>query len=171
MDAAILEALLVVFFTRKAILHEGNFMTIPSQTTTVLLIDANDHDRQHWSERLRTSKAYTILEASNAETGLAICKSERIDCVITELHLPDMSGFQVLLRLNPLVHRSLHTPVIALSHFVLPSIIAAAKKLGVHSYLIKSQASAEDLDRAIQEAIARMGMTRKEVYRERSLPL
>jgi DNA-binding NarL/FixJ family response regulator len=133
-------------------------MKIPSQTTTVLLIDANNDDRQHWIEQLKTSsKAYTILEANNAETGLAICKSERIDCVITELHLPDMSGFHVLLRLNPIVNRSLQTPVIALSHFVLPSIIESAKKLGAQSYLIKSQASGDDLDRAIQEAICSNG--------------
>jgi DNA-binding NarL/FixJ family response regulator len=75
-----------------------------------------------------------------------------------------MSGFQVLIRLNPIVHRSLHTPVIALSHFILPSIIEAAKKLGAQSYLIKSHASCEDLDRAIQKAIARVELARKEIY-------
>jgi two-component system response regulator AtoC len=140
-------------------------METASQTTTVLLIDPNNEDRQYYSERLKiSSKGYTVLEASNAERGLAICRAERIDCVVTELHLPDMSGFQVLIRLNPIVHRSLHTPVIALSHFILPSIIEAAKKLGAQSYLIKSHASCEDLDRAIQKAIARVELARREIY-------
>ena len=140
-------------------------METASQTRTVLLIDPNNADRQYYSERLKiSSKGYTVLEASNAERGLAICRAERIDCVVTELHLPDMSGFQVLIRLNPIVHRSLHTPVIALSHFILPSIIEAAKKLGAQSYLIKSHASCEDLDRAIQKAIARVELARKEIY-------
>jgi DNA-binding NarL/FixJ family response regulator len=80
-----------------------------------------------------------------------------------ELHLPDMSDFQVLMRLNPIV-RSLQTPVIALSHFILPSIAEAAKRLGAQSYLIKSQASADELDRAIREAIAMVGTSRKEVH-------
>jgi DNA-binding NarL/FixJ family response regulator len=143
-------------------------METAPQTTTVLLIDPNNEDRQYYSERLKTSsKGYTVLEASNAERGLAICRAERIDCVVTELHLPDMSGFQVLIRLNPIVHRSLHTPVIALSHFILPSIIEAAKKLGAQSYLIKSHASCDDLDRAIQIAIARVEVARKEIYGER----
>ena len=144
-------------------------MVNSSETTTILFIDANKEERQSWRERLKiSSKDYTILEADSAETGLVMCKSERIDCVVTELHLPDMSGFQVLIRLNPIVHRSLHTPVVALSHFILPSIIEAAKKLGAQSYLVKSQASGEDLDRAIQKAIAKVGVFRKEVYGERS---
>jgi DNA-binding NarL/FixJ family response regulator len=143
-----------------------------SQNTTVLLIDANKEDRRHWRECLKSSSnAYTVLEADSAETGLVLSKSERIDCVVTELHLPDMSGFQVLIRLNPIVHRSLHTPVVALSHFILPSIIEAAKKLGAQSYLIKSQASGEDLDQAIQRAVAKMRVIRREIYGERSAPL
>ena len=144
-------------------------METASQTTTVLLIDPNNEDRQYYSERLKiSSKGYTVLEASNAEQGLAICRAEQIDCVVTELHLPDMSGFQVLIRLNPIVHRSLHTPVIALSHFILPSIMEAAKKLGAQSYLIKSHASCDDLDRAIQKAIAGVGVMRNEVYERKT---
>jgi len=113
-------------------------METASRTTTVVLIDPNNEERQYYSERLKIpSKGYYILEANNAERGLAICSTERIDCVVTELHLPYMSGFQVLIRLNPIVHRSLHTPVIALSPFILPLIIEAAKTLGAQSYLIK----------------------------------
>jgi len=142
-------------------------METASETTTILLIDPNNEDRRYYSERLKiSSKGYNVLEASDAESGLAICRAERIDCVVTELHLPDMSGFQVLIRLNPIVHRSLHTPVIALSHFILPSIIEAAKKLGAQSYLIKSHASCDDLDLAIQKAIARVEVARKDIYGE-----
>src|SRR4029078_4785761 len=149
-----------------------NVMETASQTTTVLLIDSNNEDRQYYSERLKiSSQGYTVLEASNAERGPAICRAERIDCVVTHLQLPDMSGFQVLIRLNPIVHRSLHTPVIALSHFILPSIIEPAKKLGAQSYLIKSHASGDDLDQAIQRAVAKMRVIRREIYGERSARL
>jgi DNA-binding NarL/FixJ family response regulator len=143
---------------------EQNRMETPSQITTVLLIDPNNDDRQDWMERLTSSSAhYKVFEARDAETGLALYYSERVDCVVMELHLPDMSGFQVLMRLNPII-RGLQTPVVALSHFILPSIAEAAKKLGAQSYLIKSQASGDDLDRAIQKAIAGVGVMRKEVY-------
>jgi DNA-binding NarL/FixJ family response regulator len=46
---------------------------------------------------------------------------------------------------------------VALSHFILPSIAEAARKLGAQSYLIKSQTSGDDLDRAIKNAIATVG--------------
>ena len=72
----------------------------PSQDTTVLLIDANKEDRRHWRECLKSSSnAYTVLEADSAETGLVLSKSERIDCVVTELHLPDM---KIAGKINPL---------------------------------------------------------------------
>jgi CheY-like chemotaxis protein len=133
------------------------------QTTTILLIDPNNEDRRHWTERLRScSPNYRIFEAEDGERGLAIYKSERVDCVVIELHLPDMSGFQVLLRLNPIVHHCLQTPVVALSHFILPLIAEAARKLGAQSYLIKSEASGDELDRAIQQAIAIVGQTQEE---------
>jgi DNA-binding NarL/FixJ family response regulator len=136
-----------------------------SKTTTVLLMDPNKDDRQHWRKRLKSSSShYKVFAAKDAETGLAVCQSERIDCVVMELHLPDMSGFQVLLRLNPIICRSLQTPVVALSNFTDPSIAEAAKQLGAQSYLIKSQASG-DLHRAIQTAILRVEETRKEVYK------
>ena len=143
-------------------------MENPSRTATVVLIDPNNEDRQYHSERLEiSSKDYTVLEATNAERGLALCDSDRVDCVVMELHLPDMSGFQVLMRLNPIT-RHLQIPVVALSHFILPSIAEVAKKLGAQSYLIKSQVSGDDLDRAIQKAIARAGAIRKELYRQKT---
>src|SRR6476620_5549127 len=142
-----------------------NLMT-RSKTTTVLLIDPNKDDRQHWTKRLKSSSPhYKVFAAKDAETGLAVCQSERIDCVVMELHLPDMSGFQVLLLLNPIIYRSLQTPVVALSNFTDPSIAEAAKQLGAQSYLIKSQASGDDLHRAIQTAILRVELTRKEAYK------
>ena len=41
------------------------------QNTTVLLIDPNNDDRQHWTERLKSSSPhYKVFEAKDAETGL-----------------------------------------------------------------------------------------------------
>ena len=139
-------------------------MEISSEVTTVLLIDPSKDDRQYWTQQLqRSAPHYQVYEAEDAKTGLATYGRERIDCVVTELHLPDMSGFLVLLRLNPIVRRRLQTPVVALSHFILPSIVEAARKLGAQSYLVKSQASPDELNRAIQKAIATVGPTQKEV--------
>lgn len=140
-------------------------MDISSQITTVLLIDPSEDDRQYWMKQLKQSSPhYQCFEAEDAESGLAIYKRERIDCVVLELHLPDMSGFLVLLRLNPIVRRRLQAPVVALSRLSLPSIVEAAKQLGAQSYLIKSQASSDELVAAIQSAIATVRSTPKQVH-------
>ena len=63
-------------------------------STTILFIDHHDTDRQVWVQRLRIcSSDYVVLEASTGKEGLAICRSQRVECVISELTLPDMSGF------------------------------------------------------------------------------
>jgi len=135
-------------------------MQTPSHTTTILLIDPNDDDRRLWTERLKMFlENYDICEAKSGEGGLAICKSKRVDCVVMELHLPDMSGFQVLLRLNPIV-RTIQMPVVVLSHLILPSIVTAAKRLGAQAYLIKSQAAPDELVHEIKNAIAKVAPPR-----------
>lgn len=128
-------------------------MHTTAPATTILLIDANKRDREYWAEQLRLSSPdCVILEAQDAWSGLAICKSQRVDCVVLEMHLPDMSGFQLLMQLNPQA-RYPQRAVIVLSHFVLPSIIELAKKLGAQSYLLKAHSTGDELNTAIQNAI------------------
>ena len=126
----------------------------------VLLIDSHE-GRQYWSQRLKISSAdYVIVEADTGASALSICDSQRIDCVVTELALPDMSGFKVLATLVPsLSDRAL--PVIVLTHNTLEEMAALALKNGARGYLMKSHASGDDLDRAIHRAIAAVGRNKE----------
>ena len=57
-------------------------MPLDHLSTTILLIDHQDDDRQYWVQRLRmSSPGYVILEASSGKAGLAICQSQRVDCM------------------------------------------------------------------------------------------
>src|ERR1041385_7282434 len=83
--------------------------------TRVLFIDGNANDRALYVGGLQQSSPdYQIIEATDGQSGLAIHRSLRIDCVVTELDLPDLSGFEVLMRLNPIVTRPI-VPVVALT--------------------------------------------------------
>ena len=122
--------------------------------TTVLLIDPHKEDREYWAERLTiSSKDYLVLQADTGAQGFAICRSQRVDCIVTELTLPDMSGFQVLIDLIPRAYRP-NMAVIMLARLKLDSIVSLAKTNGAQAYLVKSQISGEDLDHAIRKAIA-----------------
>ena len=75
-----------------------------SDATTVLLIDDDPQYRVYYAHRLhKSSSNYDVVEAVTGRSGLDICARQPIDCVVLEIDLPDMSGFEVLARLVPRV--------------------------------------------------------------------
>ena len=123
-------------------------------TTTVLFIDDNDEDLKYWGEGLKnySSHNYTVLDASSGEAGLELCRSERIDCVVLDLDMPE-SGFYVLFNLVRDRTRP-QIAVVILSHLLLPNLLEMAKQNGAQACLVKQDTSAADLDNAIQKAVA-----------------
>jgi DNA-binding NarL/FixJ family response regulator len=130
---------------------------------TILFIDNHDDERQYWAQRLRISLPdYVVLEASTGKAGLVICRSQRVECVISELTLPDISGFEVLLQL---VSTPRHPEIafIFLTRLTLSSMRHLALNNGAQAYLVKSHSSCDDLDRTIHKALASVAPTRKEL--------
>ena len=130
--------------------------------TSVLLIDGNRSQRVYWAEQLkRASPDYEIVEASDGQSGLDIYRSRRLDCVVLELGLPDQSGFKTLVQLVPIANRP-RIAVIVLTHMTERGVSELAKQNGAYAYFVKQYTSGEDLDRAIQRAIAYVGQMPKE---------
>ena len=72
----------------------------------VLLIDDNSADRDYYAHRLKVSSPdCVVVQAATGLSGLALCKQHSPDCVVLELNLPDMSGFELLLKLVPHVYQ------------------------------------------------------------------
>ena len=133
-----------------------------SPTTSVLLIDGSKSHRAYWAEQLqRCSPDYQIFEAPDGQSGLALFQSRRIDCVVLELGLPDRSGFEVLLTLVPNARRP-QIAVVVLTLMTQSGVWSLAKENGAYACLVKEFTTGEDLDRAIQRAIAFVGKMPKE---------
>ena len=127
--------------------------THPPARTTILLIDPHKEDREYWVRLLFTSPGdYVVLEAETGKAGLLLSRQESVDCVLVELSLPDMSGFEVLMDLVP---QACHPEiaVIFLTRLGLYSMSDLAMKNGAQEYLVKSRISGDHLDWAIQKAI------------------
>ncbi|TMQ27338.1 MAG: response regulator [Nitrospirae bacterium] len=131
-------------------------------TTSILLIDGNDTDRRYFAYQLKgRSPEYEILEATDGEAGLALYRSRRIDCVVVALELPDQSGFKVLVELVPIASRP-NVAVIVLTNHLERGLREIARQNGAYACFMKQFMSKEDLDRAIQRAIAFVGRLPKE---------
>jgi ribose transport system substrate-binding protein len=131
-------------------------------TTSVLFIDGNDADRTFFVEGLkRRSPDYVIREATDGESGLTLYRSQRVDCVVLALELPDGSGFRVLVDLVPIASRP-NIAVLMLTSNTQRGLHQIAMQNGAYACFVKPFTSSEDLDRAIQRAMAFVGRSLKE---------
>lgn len=135
-------------------------MSIDRSSTTILFIDHTE-DRQHWVQRVRMSLPdCAVIEASTGKEGLAICQSQQVACVISELALPDISGFEVLLQLVP-KPRHPEIAFIFLTRLTLSPMRQLALNNGAQAYLVKSHCTADEFDGTIHSALAMVAPRRK----------
>jgi DNA-binding NarL/FixJ family response regulator len=80
---------------------------------------------------------------------------------VLEIALPDRSGFEVLMELVPRVIRP-HGAVIVLTQLTYRGLWEAAKQNGAYGCVYKSHTTGEDLDKAVQRAVALVGQLPKE---------
>ena len=134
--------------------------------TSLLIIDGNDTDRNYFAKQLKgRSPDYEILEATDGESGLLLYRSRRIDCVVVALELPDQSGLRVLVDLVPMASRP-HVAVVILTNCLQRGLGELTRQNGAYACFVKRFMSGEDLDRAIQRAMALVGqLPKKDRYR------
>jgi CheY-like chemotaxis protein len=124
-----------------------------TSSTTVLFIDDDAEDLQHWSNALHdVSPSYSILKALNGQAGLDLCRYQKVDCVVLDLDLPD-SGFKVLFDLIPDRTRP-KIAVVMLTRLHHPVLHEMALHNGAQACLIKQLTTATTLDEAIRKAVA-----------------
>ena len=125
-----------------------------SDAISILLIDGNLRDREYYAWRLGASQLrYEFVHAATGRAGLDHCARQPIDCVVLELDLPDMPGFEVLAKLA----RSACHPemaVVVLTGLPNPYLLELALKNGAQAALQKMTPSGHMLERSILNAIA-----------------
>ena len=127
-----------------------------SDATTVLLIDDDPQYRNYYAHRLHASSSnYDVLEAATGQSGLDICARQPIHCVVLELDLPDMSGFEVLAKLVPRAYHP-EIAVIILTRLSNPFLLDIAIKNGAQAALQKTLVSGDLLAPSIIRAISRV---------------
>ena len=110
---------------------------------TILVIDDDKLARKSLTTLL-TNASLTVLEAEDGKAGLDLALSAHPDLVVTDVHMPELSGFEVIeaLRKDDWGHR---VPVIVLTADEGMDAINQALEAGVTVFLTKSGVESQTL--------------------------
>ena len=74
-------------------------MSEPERVTTILVVDDREENRMVIRYLFEGSE-YRVLEAGNGTEGLEVALAQRPDCILLDLSMPGLDGFEVLKRLK-----------------------------------------------------------------------
>ena len=106
------------------------------RTATVLYIEDNLANLQLVKRALARQPGLTVLEATHGEAGLEIARARRPDLVLLDLHLPDVSGEEVLEALAAAPETS-DIPVVIVSAAASKGRVQRLRQRGAREYLTK----------------------------------
>jgi len=113
-------------------------------TTHVLVVDDVPAMAEQYAYDLKRVGGYHTIVALGGEAALDLVDREPIDCVVLDLEMPGMNGFEVLRRLQ---QRDIDTPVIVYTGTGSYDRCIQAVRLGAYGFIDKS----EPIQRVVQE--------------------
>ncbi len=111
-------------------------VTAVQNTSRLLCIEDNLANMDVVRSFIRNRTAYEFLSAEDGESGLALARAKNPDLILLDIHLPDMSGFDVMRNLRADA-ATRDIPVIALSGNATTDDIARGAREGCVAYLTK----------------------------------
>ena len=107
-----------------------------AQRYCVLCVDDNPVNLKLIAQTMALRPHVDLLTAHSPELGLELALAHRPDLILLDIHMPGMSGYQ-LLRVLQADARLRTTPVIAITANAMPSDIARGRAAGFSDYLTK----------------------------------
>ncbi len=102
---------------------------------TILIID-DEPDSLEVAETLLEDLDVVVLTATNGAEGLAIAIEKQPDYVISDLSMPEMSGWEFIEAMKK-DRATMEIPVIALTAHAMPNDRVKAIAAGFHNFLTK----------------------------------
>jgi len=104
-------------------------------TWSILLVDDSTAARTSLRMALE-AKGATVVEAQNGREGLFRAKTQPIDLIVTDVHMPVMDGLQMIQELRKESEYSA-VPILVLTSDVAGSRAAEGRAAGATSWLVK----------------------------------
>ena len=121
------------------------------ETDRILIIDDEPQLRQSVRVYLEDS-GFEVIEAQDGEEGLALFRSMKPHCVLTDLQMPTVSGLGVL---ETVRQESPDTPILVISGQGVMQDAIQALRLGAWDYLLKPIPDMGVLEHAVCRALER----------------
>lgn len=121
------------------------------ERTVILQIEDDAFLAHIYSQKLE-SLGFEVLLAGSGEEGLKIVSRETPACILLDILLPGMDGFEVLEKLKADPATS-NIPVIVVSTLGQREDIEKAKGLGAAGYMIKAHISPQDVANKVKEVL------------------
>jgi len=93
---------------------------------------------------------FDVTTASDGDEAMTELAKERFNCILLDLMLPDISGFDILKNIR---ETSKSLPVIVFSNLSEDKDIKHAMSLGATDYLVKSNFTLEELVEKIEKTL------------------
>jgi CheY-like chemotaxis protein len=137
----------------RALLEDRRLRSSEARTTPnapVLLI-VDDEEEALWTlEQALGAGGFQILTASSAQAGFEILARQGADIVISDHHMPEMTGIDFLIKVRKLYPNAVR--VIVSNGDDAPTLTRATNRAGIHKFLSKTW-NAERLRTEVREAL------------------
>lgn len=117
----------------------------------VLIIEDEEAIIEMYKMRLEKD-GYRVEVARNGAWGLKLASERKFDIIIMDMVMPAMNGYEMLSKIKADKNCE-DTPIIVLSNSAQENDIAKTKKLGVNSFLLKSQITPAKLAKEVKKLI------------------
>lgn len=122
--------------TDTKLITENEKMTKQSASKTVLYVEDNAANMRVIEAVLERNGSFNLLTATNGKDGLALAQEHLPDFILLDIHLPKMSGYEVLEKLQS-ESSTKDIPVIALTADAMPLDIEKGLQAGFFEYITK----------------------------------
>lgn len=123
-----------------------------ARPTNALIVDDEAHVRVYVRLLLKKLGIETVWEAADGAQALAKIAEHRPELVMLDINLPQMSGMDVLAKLQT---ERFRPPVIMMSSLSSLKIVTECVKLGALAYVLKHSPQAQAL-KTLAEALAQL---------------
>jgi two-component system, chemotaxis family, chemotaxis protein CheY len=120
---------------------------------TVLIVEDSDTSADTLEIALLSLTGVSVAHAATGRTALQFIQKQPVSAIITDLHMPQMDGFELIERIRAAAGAT-HVPIIVISGDSDPETPERVRRLGADAYFVKPYSPAavrEKLERLLHE--------------------